>query len=217
MRAVADRLSRYDAAFRATETRYNLPVGLLKAVARTESGGDPNARSSAGAVGLMQFIPSTGRAYGLYPGGRDVRTNPVLSIQAAGKYLSDLYGSFGNLPEAIAAYNAGEGRVRSGRQWPAETQAYVPKVLAAMGLPYKGQPSREGYEEKGLLRSPRELGGGSGPVPAEAIEGAFEGFELWNPATWGRALDALQGAAGPLIIIILIGVALVMVGFKGLV
>ena len=123
----------------------------LALVPLIESAYDPFAYSHGRAAGLWQFIPGTGRRFGLaqnwwYDGRRDV----VESTRAALDYLEYLHGFFdGDWLLAIAAYNAGEGRVRqavtrnrnAGRDtdfWqlnlPRETQAYVPRLLAIRSL-----------------------------------------------------------------------------------
>jgi len=111
-----------------------------------ESSYDPAATSSAAAAGLWQFIPSTGRIYGLkqtgmYDGRRDV----VESTRAAYEFLGSLYNQFGSWELALAAYNAGPGRIQQAINrnqaaglptdyWslklPQETMNYVPRFLA---------------------------------------------------------------------------------------
>ena len=109
-----------------------------------ESGLNPTIVSKAGAVGLWQFMPATGRAYGLYQDGyRDDRRDFEKSTDAAARHLKDLYRTFGDWYLAWAAYNAGPGRVnsainKSGSKdyWtlrsylPGETKNYVPSILA---------------------------------------------------------------------------------------
>jgi membrane-bound lytic murein transglycosylase D len=119
-------------------------VALLPIV---ESAFDPHALSPANASGIWQFIPSTGKLYGLrqdwwYDGRRDV----VAATNSALDYLEKLYAQFGAWDLALAAYNCGEGAVaraiernqRAGRPTdyanltlPEETRNYVPKLLAA--------------------------------------------------------------------------------------
>lgn len=112
-------------------------------VAEAESSFNPSARSPAGAKGLFQFMPETARSLGLSTFLPDDRTDPDKSAQAAARYLKMLHGRFGNWPLALAAYNAGEGRVSRvlasrgatsfagiAASLPAETRMYVPKVCA---------------------------------------------------------------------------------------
>lgn len=99
---------------------------LVAAVVHTESKFVPTARSHAGAVGLMQLVPKTGR----WLGARDL-TNPAQNISAGAKYLRYLTDRFdGDQQKAIAAYNAGEGNVRRFHGVPPfqETQNYVQRV-----------------------------------------------------------------------------------------
>jgi soluble lytic murein transglycosylase-like protein len=118
----------YGDLFAATAGRYGLPPALLAAVAKVESGYDPRAVSAAGAQGLMQIMPGTARGLGVNP------FDPAQAIDGAGRMLSGNLREFGSLPLALAAYNAGGGAVRKYGGIPpyAETQAYVPKVQAAM-------------------------------------------------------------------------------------
>lgn len=104
----------------------NIRPELVAAVVQAESRFKPAARSGAGAVGLMQLVPKTGR----WMGARDL-TNPAQNIAAGSKYLKYLHGRFdGNETKMIAAYNAGEGNVRRFGGVPPfkETRSYVVKV-----------------------------------------------------------------------------------------
>lgn len=118
----------YSALFTTTASRYGLPPALLAAVAKVESGYNPTAVSPAGAQGLMQLMPSTAQGLGVNP------FDPAQAIDGAARLLSNNLRQFGSLPLALAAYNAGGGAVRQYGGIPpfAETQAYVPKVQAAM-------------------------------------------------------------------------------------
>lgn len=120
----------------------------LSAVVLVESGGLTTALSPKGARGVWQFMPDTAQRYGLVVNGsRDDRTDVEKSTRAAGRYLKDLYGQFGDWSLALAAYNAGEPTVRAAmdrsglrdfgsiseaRLLPLETHSYVPAVAAAM-------------------------------------------------------------------------------------
>ncbi len=121
----------------------------LKYLAMIESALNPQAVSWAGAVGMWQFMPATGRAYDLQvTGWIDERRDPEKPTRAAARHLVDLYERFGDWHLAIAGYNCGAGNVRSalrrarrnGRPatfWgaypylPRETRNYVPMYIAA--------------------------------------------------------------------------------------
>jgi membrane-bound lytic murein transglycosylase D len=112
-----------------------------------ESGFNPNAYSIAKAAGPWQFIASTAKRYGLeIDWWKDERRDPVKSTTAAADYLKDLYGMFGSWNFAMAAYNAGEGKIlrairksKADDYWDlldtehirTETKEYVPKFIAA--------------------------------------------------------------------------------------
>ncbi|GAA3871608.1 hypothetical protein GCM10022243_41090 [Saccharothrix violaceirubra] len=120
---------RYQALFDAATKKYNLPEGLLSAVAKAESNYDPNAVSSAGAQGLMQIMPATAAGLGVNP------LDPTQAVDGAARLLSSNLQSFGSVPLALAAYNAGPGAVRQYGGIPpyAETQNYVSKIMASLG------------------------------------------------------------------------------------
>lgn len=133
-----------------------------------ESSYDPAATSNAAAAGLWQFIPSTGRLYGLrqnelYDGRRDV----VESTRAAYDFLTSLYNKFGSWELALASYNAGPGRIqqainRNAAQglptdfWslrlPQETMNYVPRFLAVAQI--VNQPERYGVRFNPIANRP---------------------------------------------------------------
>lgn len=114
-------------------------------LAEVESSFDPRARSPVGAAGLFQIMPATAKRFGLRRWPWDQRYQAQPSAQAAAKYLRILHRQFGDWRLAVAAYNAGEGRVqrlldkhqtrsfdRIAPHLPAETQMYVPKVEATL-------------------------------------------------------------------------------------
>jgi cell wall-associated NlpC family hydrolase len=117
----------YSDLFVSAGAKHGVEPALLAAVAKTESNFNPSAVSSAGATGLMQFMPATARGLGVDPG------NPASAVDGAARHLRQLTDQFGSTSLALAAYNAGPGAVsRSGGIPPyPETQSYVSKVLSA--------------------------------------------------------------------------------------
>jgi len=127
----------------------DLPVDLIY-LPFVESGFNVLAYSRAGAAGLWQFMPGTGKHYGLrVDWWMDERRNPYLSTHAAAQYLEKLYCDFNDWYLALAAYNAGEGRVAramtssghdnyfdliNGPYLSKETRDYVPKFLAVLKI-----------------------------------------------------------------------------------
>jgi hypothetical protein len=149
---------RHKALIEAELVRQGMPLAFFY-LAMHESLLDSTIVSKAGARGLWQFMPATAREYGLrvpqgwesLPAYLDERTNPRLSTQAGVKYVKTLYAEFGDVALAMAAYNAGEGRIRRALRsiddpinnrdfWyiyrlgtlAAETNEYVPKIIATM-------------------------------------------------------------------------------------
>ena len=125
--------------------KHNLPYELCY-LAVVESALNPQAHSHMGAAGLWQFMPSTGKIYGLEVNSLvDERMDPLRSTEAACRFLKSLYGIFNDWNLAIAAYNCGPGNVnkaihRAGGKrdfWsiypflPSETRAYLPLFIAA--------------------------------------------------------------------------------------
>ncbi len=126
--------------------KQDIPVEL-RGMAIIESALNAGAVSRAGAMGLWQFMPSTGKHYGLEVNYLvDERCDPAKSTVAACRFMSDLYEMFGDWTLAIAAYNCGPGNVnkalaRSGLEkgtfWdiyhflPRETRGYVPAFIGA--------------------------------------------------------------------------------------
>lgn len=114
----------------AAEAAHGIPTGLLARVLWQESRFRPDiingtTRSSAGAVGIAQFMPATAEELGIDP------LDPVQAIDGAGKYLARLHRMFGNWREALAAYNWGMGNVtrRGISNAPTETRTYVAQVM----------------------------------------------------------------------------------------
>lgn len=105
------------------EKLHDMPNNLIAAMAMQESGFNPKAKSSAGALGLMQIVPK------YHPG---VNTNdPDMSIEYGAEYLAKLKARFGSWELALAAYNWGPGNLRNHgiEQAPKETRDYVKKIM----------------------------------------------------------------------------------------
>lgn len=147
MRLYLSRSTRYLPMMKNTLRENGLPEDLVY-VSLIESGFSPQAHSRSNAVGYWQFIRATGRRYGLHVDGFiDERRDPVLATRAAAEYFKELYSLFGSWHLALAAYNAGENRVKRAvmknytrdfwvlmkkrRALAPETKQYVPKFIAA--------------------------------------------------------------------------------------
>ncbi len=160
------RLPRYEGMIRERFRTLGIPEDLVY-LALIESGYSNTAVSRANAVGMWQFIASTGRKYGLtIDTWVDERRDPFLATEAAGRHLADLYELFGSWYLAAAAYNGGAGRVTRGirrlslgdslsdetffhlsdrRYLRRETRDYVPKLIAAALI--AKDPARYGFVE----------------------------------------------------------------------
>jgi len=148
--------------------KYNLPMEL-KYLAIVESALNPKAKSRVGAMGLWQFMPATGRMYGMHINSKiDDRMNVYKATEAACQHFSDLYARYHDWNLVLAAYNAGSGNVNkairrantSTNYWairpylPKETQSYVPAFIAvnylmqysnAHNIQYEKDPSMNYY------------------------------------------------------------------------
>jgi membrane-bound lytic murein transglycosylase D len=153
----------YFPLFETTLARYDLPYEL-KYVPIIESALNPMARSHAGAAGLWQFMPATGKLFGLEVNSLvDERMDPIKSTEAACRFLSSMYAIYHDWNLVIAAYNCGAGNVNkairraNGKQdfWsiypylPRETRNYVPIFIAANYAMNYGQ-------EHGICKAPAE-------------------------------------------------------------
>lgn len=113
--------------------RHDVPATLIESVIRTESAFDPTAVSPKGAGGLMQLMPQTAAALGVTD-----RFDPRENIRGGVRHLRYLLDRYqGDVPMALAAYNAGEAAVDAHRGIPPfpETRAYVERVLQLAGSP----------------------------------------------------------------------------------
>lgn len=138
-----------EAAIAEAAGRFGVPPAWIRAVIRAESGFDPRAVSSAGALGLMQLMPDTyaemRRRHGLGSDPFAIHDN----IRAGAAYLREMHDRFGEAG-VLASYNAGPGRyaahLAEGRQLPAETLAYerrVRRFLSAASTPHAGPSAAE--------------------------------------------------------------------------
>jgi len=190
----------------------NMPmeIALLPMI---ESAYNPLAKSKAKAVGMWQFIPSTGRLYGLQQDWwRDERKNVIESTDSALDYLERLHEEFGTWELALAAYNAGEGRVgrtqkknkRNKRptdfyslNLPMETRNYVPKLLAIRNI--MQNPAKYGIELKDIpfqpyfesVVVPDEI---DTELAARLAEISLEEFQLLNAEHKRPIMKSVEGA-----------------------
>ena len=190
----------------------NMPmeIALLPMI---ESAYNPLAKSKAKAVGMWQFIPSTGRLYGLQQDWwRDERKNVIESTDSALDYLERLHDEFGTWELALAAYNAGEGRVgrtqkknkRNKRptdfyslNLPMETRDYVPKLLAIRNI--MQNPAKYGIELKDIpfqpyfesVVVPDEI---DTELAARLAEISLEEFQLLNAEHKRPIMKSVEGA-----------------------
>ena len=162
----------YMPIFEETFARYQMPLEL-KYMAIIESALDPTARSRAGALGIWQFMYTTGRSYGLkITSYVDERMDVEKAADAAARYLLDAYKIFGDWCLAISSYNCGAGNVnkairRAGGKrdfWsiypylPRETRGYMPAFVGAMyAMTY--------YKEYGLVPAPTPM-----PIATDTLE-----------------------------------------------
>jgi soluble lytic murein transglycosylase-like protein len=129
-------LKKYESLIDRAAAEFQVEPALLNAIMAAESGFNPNAVSSKGAIGLMQILPATAERYGLQADKKrsiaKKLTDPAINIRLAARYLSDLEDMFPQRPElVVASYNAGEGAVQKYRNqippYP-ETRNYVQLV-----------------------------------------------------------------------------------------
>jgi len=201
-----ERASRYLPMMRQTFREEGLPLDLLN-LAFIESAVNPWATSRAKAAGIWQFMPSTGRLYGMRVGWwLDERRDPEKSTRAAAQYLKKLYEMFEDWPLALAAYNVGEGAIQNAirRQktrnfWalrlPKETRLFVPAFMAMTII--AREPERYGFSPPVeapvdmnivTLRQPADL-----KVIAQVAGSSVEEIRNLNPALIRWATPPDQG------------------------
>ncbi len=192
------RLSRYRPLVDNIFSEFHLPSDLVY-LSLVESGFNPHAYSRAKATGPWQFMKATARMYGLRVDSYvDERRDPIKSTIAAARYLRDLYDLFGTWPLAMAAYNAGEGKVmRALRKAQAksfseisktrlirrETKEYVPRFMAATII--AKNPDRYGFSQESNETHEFEEVLVTRPLHFHAIANAtgvpYEELRLLNP------------------------------------
>ena len=118
-----DKILQWAGLIDASAKKYRVDPAIIAAIIEQESGGNPNAVSRAGAIGLMQLMPGTARGLGVDP------HDPAQNIDGGTRYFLYQYRTFGSIEKALAAYNAGPGNVKSGRYlYLPETRGYISNV-----------------------------------------------------------------------------------------
>jgi peptidoglycan lytic transglycosylase len=144
----------YEQIMRGHARNYDLEPALLAAVIYQESKFDAEARSDAGAVGLMQLQPQTAKGIALRTGGSRFRvedlTNPEINVRYGSWYLRHLLDKYDDEGTALAAFNAGQGNVDSWREQGkgiafAETRHYVDRVQELKRIYRDAYASELGY------------------------------------------------------------------------
>jgi membrane-bound lytic murein transglycosylase D len=216
------RSARYKKMIDEALAERKLPKGLAY-LPVIESAYVPTLTSRAGAHGVWQFMPETAREYGLrVDWWIDERADPRLSTRAAAAYLEDLYRMFDDWPLALAAYNAGPGRIQRALDstgarnfWelldmvaiPKETRGYVPTFYATLQI--AGDPEAYGF----VLGTPEQSDEAEiavdGPLSlkylAEVVEAEESALREMNPALRrgivppGGANVRVPAAAAPLV------------------
>jgi hypothetical protein len=179
----------YSSLFDQAGKQFNVDPALAQAVMLAESGGDPSAVSPKMAVGPMQLMPETARGLGVDP------TNPAQNIVGGVKYLGQLLDKYGDVPTALAAYNAGPGAVDKHGGIPPfpETQKYVQTVMAKYQpkAAQSTQADMPGLPPSGDSATP-------GVDPFAGLPGAAGSASHIPPATGAAApVDPFAGLPAP--------------------
>ena len=193
------RSSEYNSMIDQILAEYGLPSALAY-LPVIESAYVPTVTSRAGARGIWQFVPLTAKEYGLrVDWWVDERADPEESTRAAASYLRDLHDAFGDWPLALAAYNAGPGRVRramerSGEKsfWqlldrgllPKETRGYVSTFFATLLI--AGDPESHGFTLNPPLENEVAAVLVEGPLSLDYVASVIETdpaiLRGWNPS-----------------------------------
>jgi membrane-bound lytic murein transglycosylase D len=192
------RLSRYRPLVHSIFSEFDLPSDLIY-LSLVESGFNPYAYSRARATGPWQFMKGTAKLYGLRVDNYvDERRDPIKSTVAAARYLRDLYDLFGTWPLAMAAYNAGEGKVMRALQKAQadsftdiaktrlirrETREYVPRFMAATII--ARNPDRYGFPNEDVTPHQFEEVAVRRPIHLKSIANVtgipYQELRLLNP------------------------------------
>jgi soluble lytic murein transglycosylase-like protein len=161
-----DRRTKYDPIIERHCDRYGVDPVLVRAVIQVESNFDASTVSHKGARGLMQLMPGTAKRYGV----KDLH-DPEQNIQGGVRYLAYLLELFGDMPRALAAYNAGEGAVMKYGGIPPyeETSTYVVRAMTV----YHGRPygNSAGVVIAGKRKAKLKGGFNAAPVAATLLPG----------------------------------------------
>lgn len=134
---------RYDQAFRDIMHQRGVPEDLAY-LPHVESSFQTNARSTAGACGVWQFMPATGKQYMSVNNSVDERFDPILAADGAARYLSQAHRKLGNWPLAITSYNHGQGGIAKAR---AQCGNDIGRIVKTYKGQYFGFASRNYYAE----------------------------------------------------------------------
>lgn len=157
---------------------YGVPLPLLSAVAKAESGYNPGVTSSAGAAGLMQIMPTNFSTLGVSD-----PFDPDQSANAGAKYLSQLHSEYGDWGTALIAYNEGPGNLANRGVFPS-SQRYADAILADAGLaPDAATPAASASSGGGVDSGPYDLSSldqtGMSPAAVAGIGLVAAGLVIW--------------------------------------
>jgi hypothetical protein len=152
--------------------RYGVPGNIFAALIGSESSWRAGAVSPTGATGLGQMTRGTGRAYGLFPGGADMRADPLMNMEAMGKYLSDLYRQTGSWTQTVLNYKGADSPINKALYGKSGLDLLSADLKTALGNPGPGTGAGAGGAGAGA--------GGSGSV--------------LSPTTWVSALSSWAGS-----------------------